>query len=517
MTEVSQKNKRIAKNTLFLYLRMMFLMVVSFFTSRVLLDKLGIEDFGIYNVVGGLAAMFIFFRSSLSNATQRFLNIELGRGSIANARKVFAQHFTLYVVIAVIVLVVGETVGLWFVYNKLVIPEGRLTATLWVYHFTLISLCSTLVSIVYNSEIIAHEDMNVYSYISIFEGVAKLAIAYVISISGFDKLIVYGLLLMLLSLSVQYFYAIYCYRHYEESRAGLVWDGKLLKETSALVGWNSVGTAVYALNESGLNILLNFFFGPAVNAARAVSYQVSNAINGFASNFFVSVRPQIFKSYAVGDNEYLMKLFYNSSKYSFFLLWLFCLPMFFSIDTILHLWLKQVPEYTGTFTVWVLAYSLVNMQNDPIWTMALAVGKIKRFVLIGNGVFLLVFPLSYIALKIGCSPVSVFVIMFFVRLLYVAVVLNVIKRYFEFSFGQYISKVIMPIVLVVVVSTTTMLLVYVVMPHTLPFTFMFIGLSVLVVGVCVCFIGMSKGERSYCLDAIKKKIRQRGATKGIVQ
>lgn len=212
MSNISDNNKRIAKNTLLLYMRMLFLMVINFYTSRVVLDKLGIENFGIYNVVGGVAVMFVFFRSSLSNATQRFLNVELGRGNIGNAQKVFAQHFTLYAFIATLVLIVGETIGLWFVYNKLVIPADRLTAALWVYHFTLISLGVTLIGIVYNSEIIAHEDMKIYSYISIFEGVAKLVIAYVISISYFDKLIVYGFLLMLLSLAVQCFYVIYCSR-----------------------------------------------------------------------------------------------------------------------------------------------------------------------------------------------------------------------------------------------------------------------------------------------------------------
>lgn len=507
MSNISDNNKRIAKNTLLLYMRMLFLMVINFYTSRVVLDKLGIENFGIYNVVGGVAVMFVFFRSSLSNATQRFLNVELGRGNIDNAQKVFAQHFTLYAFIATLVLIVGETIGLWFVYNKLVIPADRLTAALWVYHFTLISLGVTLIGIVYNSEIIAHEDMKIYSYISIFEGVAKLVIAYVISISYFDKLIVYGFLLMLLSLAVQCFYVIYCSRRYTECHARFMWNKKLLKETSSIVGWNTVGTAVYAINESGLNILLNLFFGPAVNAARAVSYQISNAINGFASNFFVAVRPQIFKSYAVGDNDYLLKLFYNSSKFSFFLLWLFCLPLCFSINPILNIWLTQVPEYADIFTIWVLAYSIVNMQNEPIWAIALAVGKIKRFTLIGNSVFILAFPLSYIALKLGCSPVSVFAIMFFMRAFYIIVVLNIIKKYVDFSFLLYFKKVIRPIFFVSIASLAAVSTVYIIMPQTLPLTFVFICLSVLITCSCIWFIGLSKNERIYCVSELKNRIK----------
>ena len=503
---MDSKSKRIARNTLFLYMRMLFLMVVTLFTSRVLLDKLGIEDFGIYNVVGGLAVMFIFFRSSLSNATQRFLNVALGKGDADGAARVFAQHFTLYLAVSAAVVVVGETVGLWFVYNKLVIPPDRLSAAVWVYQFTLVSLCSTLVGIVYDSTIIAHEDMNVYSYVGIFEGLAKLGIAYAISISPFDRLVVYGLLLMLLALSIQCFYAVYCSRRYAECRIKLLWDRQLLKDTSSIVGWNTVGTAVYAVNDSGVNILLNLFFGPAVNAARAVSFQVSNAVNGFASNFFVSVRPQIVKSYASGDGEYLMKLFYNSSKFSFFLLWIFCLPLCFTIDPILHLWLTQVPEYTGTFTVWILAYSLVNVLNNPVWAVALAVGRLKRYISIGSGVFLMVFPLAYVALKCGASPVAVFAIMFFVRLCYLVVVLHIIKAYINLSFRRYFTDVVKPVASVVVVSLAAAYALHALLPASLPGTFVFIILAVVMVGFCICFLGLKATERSYVLNIIKKKL-----------
>lgn len=504
---MEEKSKRILKNTTFLYIRMLVLMLITLYTSRVLLDKLGIEDFGIYNVVGGLTVMLIFFRSSLSNATQRFLNVELGRGDTVRAQCVFAQHFTLYVIVALLVLLVGETIGLWFVYNKLVIPVDRLVAAVWVYQFTLVSLCSTLVGIVYDSEIIAHEDMNVYSYIGIFEGLAKLAIAYAISMSHFDRLIVYGFLMMLLSLFVQCFYAFYSSHHYKESRIGFIWDRKLLKDTSSIVGWNTVGTAIYAINDSGVNILLNLFFGPAVNAARAVSYQVSNAVNGFATNFFVSVRPQIVKSYAAGDNAYLMKLFYNSSKFSFFMLWLFCLPLCFSIDPILHLWLKQVPDYTGIFTVWVLAYSLVNALNNPVWAVVLAVGKLKSYISIGSSVFLLVFPLAYIALRLGSSPVNVFTIMVAVRLLYHAVVLNIIKAYVDFSFRRYLRDVVLPIVFVSFVSLVIVAATHAALPKSLFSTFIFVVLSVAATALCIFFIGISKDERVRLFNIVFGKLK----------
>lgn len=506
---MSSKSKRIIKNTAFLYIRMLFLMLITLFTSRVLLDKLGIEDFGIYNVVGGLAVMFIFFRSSLANATQRFLNVELGKENHKGAQDVFCQHLILYAAFSLIVIIIGETAGLWIVLNKLVIPADRLHAAVWVYQFTLFSLCATLVGIVYNSEVIAHEDMKAFSYIGVFEGVAKLAIAYAISISPFDRLIVYGFMLMALTVTVQAFYVFYCVKHYNECKLRFIWDKGLLRSTSSVVGWNTVGTAVYAINDSGVNILLNMFFGPAVNAARAVSFQVSHAINGFASNFFVSVRPQIVKSYASGDNEYLLKLFYNSSRFSFFLLWIFCLPLSFSIDHVLHLWLKEVPEHTGIFTVWVLAYSLVNVLNDPVWSVALATGKLKRYISIGSGVFLLVFPIAYIALKSGCPPVSVFIILFAVRLCYLVVVLHIIRRYMNYRPSDYITKVVKPILSVVSLSVAAVWGIHMALPDTLPFMPLFVILSVAVTAVCIWTAGISGTERENIINFIRKKLNKK--------
>ncbi len=500
------KSKRIAKNTVFLYIRMLFLMAVTLFTSRVVLDKLGIEDYGIYNVVGGLASMFVFFQSSLANATQRFLNVELGKSNLHEANNVFCQHLVLYAIMAATVIAVGETVGLWFVGNKLNIPPDRLVATIWVYQFTLLSLCVTLIGIVFNSEIIAHEDMGVYSYVGIFEGFARLGVAYAISVSPFDRLIVYGFLMLVVSVVVQIFYFVYCRRKYIECKVYFIWNKHLLKETSSIVGWNTVGTAVYAVNDAGVNILLNMFFGPVVNAARGVSYQINSAVNNFTTNFFVSVRPQIVKSYAAGDKEYLLKLFYKSSKYSFFLLWTLCLPIGFSIDRILNLWLKEVPEYTSIFTLWIFAYSLINVLNNPIWSVALAVGKLKKYISIGSGVFLLVFPLSYIALKNGCSPVSVYIILFVVRFCYLIVVLKIIKPYINYSAIEYIRQVVFPILVVVIVSFVMNFIIRNQIPDTLLLMFVFIAFSMLITGATIWLLGMTINERSQIISLVRKKI-----------
>lgn len=487
---------------------MLFLMAITLFTSRVVLDKLGIEDYGIYNVVGGLATMFIFFQSSLANATQRFLNVELGKDNIKGANDVFCQHLILYLVVSVIIIFLGETIGLWFVYNKLTIPPERLTAAIWVYQFTLISLCITLMGIVFNSEIIAHEDMNIYSYVGIFEGCARLAIAYAISITPFDRLIVYGSLMLFVSLIVQSTYFIYSRKRYQECKLYYIWDKSLLKKTSSIVGWNTVGTAVYAINDSGVNILLNMFFGPVVNAARGISFQINSAVNNFTTNFFVSVRPQIVKSYAQGDNEYLLKLFYNSSKYSFFMLWMLSLPIMLCIDRILHLWLKEVPEYTNIFTIWILAYSLINVLNNPIWSIALAVGKLKKYIMIGSGVFLMVFPLAYVFLKSGASPVSVYVVLFFVRLCYLLVVLKIIKQYINYSYYDYFRNVIRPIFAVLSLSLLLNYAIKYLMPDTLILMFVFIAISIFVTGIIIWNVGITSQERVFVKAAINNKFKQ---------
>lgn len=338
---MDSNSKRIAKNTLFLYLRMGLLMFISLFTSRVLLDKLGVEDFGVYNVIGGMAAMFTFFSSSLANATQRFLNIELGQNNIAKAKQIFQQHFTLYLAIIIAVIIIAEPIGIWLIYNKLVIPADRLIAAVWVFQFTLLSLAATFVGIVFNSEIVSHEDMKIYSYIGIIEGVAKLLICYIISISDHNRLIFYGLLLLLVNLGIQGSYIRYCIKKYEECKIKLIWNVKLLKETTGIVGWNFIGTLVWMINDNCINLLLNMFFGPVVNAARAISYQINGALLNFTNNFFLSVRPQLMKSYAKGDLSYMNMLLFNSSRYSLFLLYVLAVPIIFCIDQILALWLRQ--------------------------------------------------------------------------------------------------------------------------------------------------------------------------------
>ena len=506
---MSSNSKRIAKNTLFLYLRMMFLMIITFYTSRVVLDKLGVEDYGIQNVVGGLASMFVFFRSSLSNATQRFISIALGKNEVDETIKIFSQHQTLYIAITVLVVVFAETVGLYFLYHKLVIPENRFNAAFWVFQFTVIALVFTILTTVYDSILIAHEEMKVYSYIGIAEGIAKLGIAFILSIVSFDKLITYSCLLTLVSIGTFACYYFYCNRKYEEAHYKFIWDRKSVKETFSFISWNVVGTAVWAINDQGINVLLNMFFGPAVNAARGLAFQVSQGVNHFSANFYTAIRPQITKSYASGEYNYLFKLIFCSSKYSIYLLWYLSLPLIMCIDYVLQLWLKEVPEYTNMFCVWVLLYSLVNSLTNPIWTLALAIGKLKKYILIGSGVFLMTFPIAYLALRYGCSPISVFIIAFFVRVCYIIVVLSIVRCYITFSLKVYSLKVILPSALVVVPSG---LLGYIIKPYidNSIYGLIIAGIcSTLVISVLIWICGIDKNEREYVKSFIRSKIKAR--------
>lgn len=504
MSENASKNKRILKNTIFLYIRMIFLLFVTLFTSRVLLDELGFVDYGIYNLVGGVAAMFVFFSSSLVNATQRFLNVELGKKNLDKANIIFNQHLFLYIIIAVIVVLLSETLGVWIVRNELVLPVERMTAAVYVFRFTMYSLALSLVGIAFDAEIISHEDMNVYSYIGLFEGCAKLLFVYMISITSSDKLLVYAFLIFVVTVITQLSYICYSLKSYKECFFCWVFDRSVIKETFSLVGWNFVGTAVYAINDSGINILLNLFFGPVVNAARAISYQVNAAVNNFSTNFFVSVRPQIVKSYAAGDFKYLTTIFQSSSKYSFFLLWLICFPLMMNIDYILYLWQGDVPQYTVIFTKLILIYSLINVLNNPVWSVALAVGKLRKYICLGSGVFLMTFPMAYAALKFKLEPYSVFLIMCVVRVIYLLVVLSIIKEYIPFTLGVYWKQVILPI-LKVVGATLLFSLLFPVTAGVLQL-FIAVFLQLLLVLLFVYTLGLNSGERVVLNSFVKRKI-----------
>jgi O-antigen/teichoic acid export membrane protein len=358
MTDKTQNNKRIAKNTLALYIRMLFMMIVSLYTSRVILHTLGVEDFGIYNVVGGVVSMFSVISGSLSAAISRFITYELGKGDKDKLIRIFSSSVTIQIGLGLIILVLAELVGVWFLNDKMNIPDGRIYAANWVFQLSILTFIINLVSVPYNAAIIAHEKMSAFAYISILEVIAKLVIVYLLIISPIDKLIFYAILMATVALMVRFVYGYYCKRHFEECTYHFIFDKELLKKMFGFAGWNFIGAASSVLRDQGGNIIINLFCGPAVNAARGIAYQVNTAINGFVSNFMMALNPQITKSYASGERDYMMTLIFQGARFSFYILLLLSLPVIINVHYILTLWLKIVPEHTTFFVQLVLIFTM---------------------------------------------------------------------------------------------------------------------------------------------------------------
>lgn len=508
MSLESSNNKRIAKNTIFLYMRMLLIMAVTLYTSRVILQTLGVEDFGIYNVVGGLATSFVFFSSSLSNATQRFLNIELGKNNIQGVNRIFSLSILIYALIVLFVVIIAECVGIWLLNHKLVIPFERLSAANWVFHTTIIGLAITLIGSVFDSVLIARENMKIYAYISVVEVFLKLFIVYTLSWGDFDKLKLYAILFLLSHLLIKSILVFYCIRKYPECKFRYTWDISLFGDMFRFVGWNGLGTAVWMINEQGINVLMNMFFGPVVNAARGVSAQVGAAVNNFSNNFFTAVRPQIVKSYAGGDYGYFTKLINLSSKYSFFLIWLLCLPIIMRSEAILYLWLGEVPDYASEFVQWILYYNCVNVLTSPFWCGVQAIGKLKKYILVGSLVFLSAFPISYVFLKFGYNSIVVFQILTIVRTIYLFVTISVFCQLVNFPIIDYLIQVIYPIIKVFLLSGVLSIFFSPYIGSDLWGIFLMTILCIIITIFIIYMFGVSKEEQNFLVNKLQKIIKK---------
>ncbi|MBD5631744.1 MAG: hypothetical protein HDP34_00740 [Clostridia bacterium] len=480
---------------------MLLVMFVTFFTSRVVLEALGVDGYGVYSLVGGLAFSFGFFSSSLSNATQRYLSFAHGKDNINEVKIVFNATAILYLLIGGVTLTAGCIIGPLLI-SKLKIPEDMINASYWIYYCCIISLSVTLTATMFDSVLIARENMKTYAYISIFEVIGKLAIAYLIFIMS-HKLIVFAIATMVLTLIVKGFLIFFCITRYQECRIRLHWDKNEIKELTGFIGWNGVGTAVFAINEQGINILLNIFFGPVVNAARGIANQVSGSINHFSSNFLLAISPQMMKSYAKQDMTKFLGLFNNSGKYSFALLWLLFLPILLRRNYILHLWLTDVPDYSAQFLLWIIIYTLVNIYQNPQWFAIQAVGKIRKFVITSNILTLTGLPISWVCLKNGYSPIVVFQVMVLVRILIVSVTLNMISHYIPISIPQYIKKSILPNIFMVAVSVPIAYYINISINQSFIGLIINSSLCMLINTVCIWYIVLSSNERGKLITYIR--------------
>lgn len=449
MTDTSANNKRIAKNTLFLYVRMGLSMFVSLYTSRVVLQVLGVEDYGIYGVVGGVVAMFEFLNASMSGATARFLTYELGRGDSQQLHKTFCMAFYEHVIIASIVLLVCETVGLWFLNTKLVIPTDRLTAANWVFQLSILSMMLNVTQVPYNASIISHEKMDVYAYVGMANVLLKLLIVYLLDVFLFDKLVFYALLVFCVSLSIAMFYRFYCHRHFSECRLQWLWDYPLLKKMFSFSGWDLYGNLSVTARTQGVNLLLNMFFGPALNAASSIATHVQGAVMNFAANVSTAVKPQIIKYYAQGNYQEMVRLMSNTVRLNYLILMVISIPLMVELPYILHLWLGQVPDYTVSFCALTLIFNFYANMSYTLVTGIHATGKIFRPSIINGTLYLAVVPFTYMAFKFGLDAWCPYLFNVIAVILGMLSNAYTLSMYVEgFSFKKFISKDFIPCIVV---------------------------------------------------------------------
>lgn len=418
-------NKTIAKNTLFLYVRMFLVMGVTLYMSRIVLDQLGVSDYGIYSLVGGIVALFGFLNSSMSSATQRYLAFDLGKKDEKRLQKTFSITLTIHIAIALIILIVAETLGLWYVNNKIVLPPDRLFAANVVYQFSVLTALIGIIQVPYDSLIIAYEKMNVYAYISIVEVGLKLGLVFLLITYGGDKLIAYAAMMFIVSLIIRIFYQVYCRQNYKASKYKFEFDKKYFKEMISYSGWNLFGGIASVSRGQGINIVLNLFFGTMVNAAYGLTLQVQGAVNQFVTNFQKAVNPQIIKTYSEGNLERMHKLIIQSSKFSFLLMFLFVAPILFNTDFILNLWLKNPPQYTNIFVQLSLIGALIDCISGPLMIAVQATGKIKIYQIFIGSLIILTLPIAVIWLYFGGAPTVVF---------YSIILINILSFIFRLFF-----------------------------------------------------------------------------------
>lgn len=503
MTENHRENtRRIAKNTIFLYGRMLFGMLISLYTSRVILNALGVTDYGIQDVVGGFVGMFSLISSALSSAISRFITFELGTGDEKKLRQVFSTALLIQVVLSAIIILIAETVGLWFLNHKMVIPSDRLYAANWVFQASVFAFVQGLFSTPYNALLIAHERMNVFAYFGIFNILFKLCIVLFIAYAPFhfDKLIVYSLLVVAMGFTMQVIYWRYCWKHFPESHEHPHIYRESWKEMSGFATWNAIGCTAGILKDQGVNILINLFFGPTVNAARGIAGSVNNAVGAFTGNFLTAVNPQITKSYASEDKDYLFMLVERSSRFGFYMMMCLALPILLETNYILTIWLKSYPEYSVTFVRLVLICSLLEILSKSLITLQLATGKIRNYQIAVGGLLLLNFPLSWLILKLGASPPSVYIVAFAIGIGCMLMRLWFLRKMAGLSMRKYLKNVVGNVVLTFLMALILPTIVYLALPEGQLRLALVAAVCIISGAFSTLFVGCTKPERKLLID-----------------
>lgn len=499
-------NKRVAKNTLFLYFRMLIMMCISIYTSRVVLDILGISNYGLYQAVGGIVALFSFLNAALSNGSSRFITYGLGKGNTENLRITFCTILNAHILLALLVVLLGETVGLWFVLNKMNITPNRMNAALFAFHLSIITSIVDITQVPYTATIIAHEKMGIYAYVSLMEASLKLGIVFLLPLFHFDRLESYAALLFFAQLSIALFYRFYSVRKFKECRYHFVFDKKIFKEVTSFSGWSLIGSGAHALIGQGATILLQMFFGPKIVAGRAIAQQVNMAATQFVSNFKLAANPQIVKYYAADEIQKSKDMTMNVAKFSFFLMLILALPIFVVADPLLHIWLKVVPPYALIFLKLIVIQSLFDVIDDAFYTGLYAKGRVKENAIISPAVLALQFPIIYIGFKLGASPVllsySGIAASFLLSCIVKPIILHKVADY-EW---KELFSVFVPCFKVTLTAGTICIGLSYFFKHDFIGYGILLILTILITAICILYLGLDKQLRRRAYQTIKNKI-----------
>jgi len=504
---ISENSRRIARNTVFLYFRMLLLMLIGLFTTRVILHSLGFDDYGIYGVVGSVVALANIVSNSVSQALSRYIAAGLAEGDGKRSSAIFSTGVIVMGCLAALVVLLVETVGIWYLHAHVDIPAGRMEAAEWVMHCSLGVMVLSLLSVPFNATIMAHEKMSAYAYISILEAVLKLSVALAVFLGNSDKLKLYAILMLGVALVVRMTYGIYCRRHFEETRGRLVFEKPLLKEMLGFAGWNFLGSGAYLINTQGVNLVVNAFFGVAVNAARGVAGQIENIVRQFVSNIVVAINPQITKQYVAGNREYAFELVNKGAKYAGIIVLFFLVPYVFEADRISLILFGRNPEGSGVFSALVIACVLVDLAVNTLVTLELATGNIKRYYIITSAISILALPLTYLVFAMGAPAWSAYAVFLTVYLLVDIARLVIIRSQTGFSIRTFMREVVLKISFIALCSTACCFVCTLLIPDGWTRFMVIIITSAAVTALVTCLVALTPGERTWMKSMLTRTSR----------
>lgn len=501
MSEQSANNKRIAKNSLFMSIRMVIVLLISLYTTRVILKVLGVEDYGIYNVVCGFVSLFAMLNTSMSNGIQRFYNFEYGKNGEEGANRVYCLSFYIQIIICIIVVTLVESIGLWYLHSKMVIPADRMFAAECIFHFSVLSFVFVILQAPYNAAIMAHERLDYFAFLGIVDAILKLGIVFLIPYLTVDQLILYGIFTTCISIFNFTLSFLYCKKNFKEIHLQHIFDKQMFRSMLAFSGWNLFGSFSGMMQEQGINLVINFYFGPIVNAARGVANQINSGIESFVANVTVPVRPQIVQSYARGDLVRMMQLMFSISKLSCCFLLMMAIPVSLEINNVLQIWLgDNIPSYAAPFTIIILYSSLISNLNSATSNVVHATGKMKHYQFWGTIIKISCVPLAFLILKLHPNPNWALIVMMVCRLLGHIVGLFIVKRLVDLSIHDYCIKVILPICIVFVISFPISCLPHSFITNDIIRLLCVIGISIISVILSTFFIALNNGEKHLVLN-----------------